>query len=1258
MNISSYAAKVDFTTGAFPESVSIGDLDGDGKADLAVANGGSATVSVFRNTSTGAGSISYAAKVDFTTGTLPRSVSIGDLDGDGKADLAVANENSNTVSVFGNMMSGPLIPTIASFTPNLGPVGTTVTITGTNFSPVAANNLVAFNGAFATVVSSTPTSITTTVPAAATPGPLSVTVAGNTAVSLTDFIINDGQAFITTWKTDNPGASANNQITIPTSGGGGYNYTVYWEDVNNASVNGTLPAQTGNATITFPAIGIYRVEIAGDFPRIFFSEFGFDPKDNQKLMTVEQWGNIAWSSMENAFYGCSNLTMPATDLPDLTNVTSMGFMFGFATCFNGDIGGWDVSNVTNMYGMFGSATSFNQDIGSWDVSNVTSMGSMFSEASSFNQNIGGWDVDSVTDMTIMFWNATSFNQDIGSWDVSNVTNMDGMFSSASSFNQNIGGWDVSNVTSMGSMFNSATSFDGDIGSWDVSNVTGMSFMFSFAPSFNQNIGSWDVSNVTDMQWMFSSANSFNQDIGGWDVSSVTGMSFMFYFATSFNQNIGGWDVSNVTGMSFMFSFATSFNQNIGGWDVSNVTDMSSMFSFAFSFNQNIGGWDVSNVTDMSSMFSFAPSFNQNIGNWDVSNVTDMSSMFYDAPSFNQNIGNWDVSNVTDMSSMFYYATSFNQNIGNWDVSSVIDMQGMFALATSFNRAIGSWDVRSVTNMFNMFGFASSFNQDIGGWDVSSVTNMQWMFSSATSFNQDIGGWDVSSVTGMSFMFYFATSFNQNIGNWDVSSVTNMDYMFSEASSFNQNIGGWDVGKVTNMDIMFTNAIAFNQNLDKWNISNVTRMIAMLNGTALSTANYDATLQGWATLDAGETKIPTGVSLGAGGLFYTTTGQVPRTSLISARSWTITGDALVGAPLLPAITNFTPTSGLINATVNITGTNFSATPANNTVKFNGTTAIVTASTVTSITTTVPAGATTGTITVTIAGNTATSATNFTVTTPALPTITSFTPASGSIGTTVTITGTNFSTTPANNTLQFNGITASVTASTATIITTTVPVGATTGKITVTVAGNSAISANDFTVNTNPTNQPPVIASSSSAAPINGIVTIDLLPLLSDPDDNIDLSTLSLNDNVSEQGAAASITAAFELVLDYGSVAFAGTDRISLSVCDLAGECDQQNLSIEVQGDVTIYNAISPNGDDLNKIFYIKYIDLLPETQKNKVTIYNRWGSQVFEVTDYNNTTKVFSGFNNNGGELPSGTYYYKIEFAAGKPNKTGYLALKR
>jgi 6-phosphogluconolactonase (cycloisomerase 2 family) len=113
LTTSSFAAKVDFTTGTTPYSVAIGDLDGDGKPDMAVANYSSGTVSVFRNTST-SGSISFAARVDFATGSYPYSIAIGDLDGDGKPDLAIANYGSSTVSVLRNTSANGTI-TASSF---------------------------------------------------------------------------------------------------------------------------------------------------------------------------------------------------------------------------------------------------------------------------------------------------------------------------------------------------------------------------------------------------------------------------------------------------------------------------------------------------------------------------------------------------------------------------------------------------------------------------------------------------------------------------------------------------------------------------------------------------------------------------------------------------------------------------------------------------------------------------------------------------------------------------------------------------------------------------------------------------------------------------------------------------------------------------------------------------------------------------------------------------------------------------------------
>jgi YD repeat-containing protein len=80
----------------------------------------------------------------------------------------------------------------------------------------------------------------------------------------------------------------------------------------------------------------------------------------------------------------------------------------------------------------------------------------------------------------------------------------------------------------------------------------------------------------------------------------------------------------------------------------------------------------------------------------------------------------------------------------------------------------------------------------------------------------------------------------------------------------------------------------------------------------------------------------------------------------------------------AIFSFLPNNGPTTTTVTIYGDGFSTTPSSNTVKFNGTAATVTASTLATITVTVPANATTGTITVSNTNGTATSSTNFTVT----------------------------------------------------------------------------------------------------------------------------------------------------------------------------------------------------------------------------------------------------------------------------------------
>ncbi len=393
--------------------------------------------------------------------------------------------------------------------------------------------------------------------------------------------------FITTWKTDNPGTSNNDQITIPTLGGG-YNYLVDWGD-------GTTTNETGDATHTYTAPGTYTVSISGVFPRIYFNNDG----DREKLLTVEQWGDVAWSTMRNAFWGCTNLQGNYTDAPDLSILNDLSFMFTGCSFFNHTVNDWDVSGIVFMQSTFATATVFNQPMDNWDVSNVINLRGLFNQADAFNQDIGSWNTSNVTDMAFTFGGARSFNQDIGAWDVSQVINMQSMFNAAESFNQDIGNWNVSNVTIMRNMFGIATVFNQDIGAWDVSNVTNMILMFVSASSFNQDIGDWDLSSAIDINRMFAQAVSFNQDIGGWNTSTVNNMWGMFINAQSFNQDIGNWDVSNVTDMHNMFQLASSFDQDLGNWNVENLLDAEDMFLSATlsvdNYDSLLMGWNAQNL---------------------------------------------------------------------------------------------------------------------------------------------------------------------------------------------------------------------------------------------------------------------------------------------------------------------------------------------------------------------------------------------------------------------------------------------------------------------------------------------------------------------------------------------------------------------------------------------------------------------------------------------------------------------------------------
>ncbi len=306
--------------------------------------------------------------------------------------------------------------------------------------------------------------------------------------------------FTTKWKFD----AAATSISFNALTSGSVSYTWAASPSGNSGSGSFTQAAAGAVTLsalTITAGDVVTLSMEPQNLRRFYIRNGLtDGPDKDKLVDVSQWGTVPWTSMEQAFDGCSMLNITAADIPDLSHVTSMFRTFADCAKRNGpaNMGSWNTEHVTVMNGMFSGATAFNQDIGNWNTEKVTSMTGMFSNATAFNQDIGGWQTGEVLSMTNMFSGALAFNQDIGGWDTRKVTGMLRMFQSAFAFNQGIGGWDTGNVTNMDFMFGSAFAFNQDIGGWKLNssvNMTNMLYNTGLdCSNYSQTLIGWQSNN--------------------------------------------------------------------------------------------------------------------------------------------------------------------------------------------------------------------------------------------------------------------------------------------------------------------------------------------------------------------------------------------------------------------------------------------------------------------------------------------------------------------------------------------------------------------------------------------------------------------------------------------------------------------------------------------------------------------------------------------------------------------------------------------
>ncbi len=210
----------------------------------------------------------------------------------------------------------------------------------------------------------------------------------------------------------------------------------------------------------------------------------------------------------------------------------------------------------------------------------------------------------------------------------------------------------------------------------------------------------------------------------------------------------------------------------------------------------------------------------------------------------------------------------------------------------------------------------------------------------------------------------------------------------------------------------------------------------------------------------------------------TTGPI----IVSTSGGSVTSSVPFYLP--PRLTTMAPETGPVGTPVTLTGTNFTGVTS---VTFAGTNSTTVSAPITSLSATqmnvvVPTNAVTGLVIVTTPGGVIASTNNFTVT----PRVDAFAPLLGPVGTTVTVSGYNFTGTTA---VRFNGVNAGFSSVTDTQLVTVVPIGASTGPLTVVTPDGIGAGPVNFTVTTSP-DLTPLQTNTPSIVPFGSNVTITI------------------------------------------------------------------------------------------------------------------------------------------------------------------------
>ncbi|MFV0483296.1 MAG: BspA family leucine-rich repeat surface protein [Bacteroidales bacterium] len=590
----------------------------------------------------------------------------GDING------ACASDPLDTavVNVMLFAVGGEIIPSYSTMLPSSGSIPLTLKAYGGNVVRWEQSNNRAFVGA--SVIDNTSPEYTATNLSETTYYRALIKIDEcDSAYSRTSTIevSDDAGKFITKWYMDA------GKVVFPLTDGASYDFTIEWGDGSVQRYTKNAGDPVSDCIHTYAEAGVYTIKITGHqasgSPRISVSE-----SMKIKILTVEQWGDIKWTDLSRALYGCVNVDVVAKDLPDLRLVKDMTSMFYGCTSLRGTnvMTDWDVSLVEKMDSMFWGADKFDQGIGAWNISKLESASKMLEGAKLSVRNY---------DSLLISWNRQVVSGSAKSgipFHGGNSQYCKGEDARTNLITEGCG--EGATIPDGGKKctiyeldyFITRWNIDAN-GSIEIPTIDGHIYDFTIdwgdgsaleVYSGNSVVCSHTYTNPIPKTVTIKIVPNKDVDVDGSEESGFSRLSFDGHAQAADIIEVVQWGTSRWRTMEDAFKGCV--NLDVVAEDAPDLTrteNASGMFSGCSNLigNEIIADWDLAKVSNMSNMFNGAEYFNIDIGEWQVAKVSDMSSMFSGATAFDQDLGKWDISSLTNADKMF---SSAKLSLHNYD----------------------------------------------------------------------------------------------------------------------------------------------------------------------------------------------------------------------------------------------------------------------------------------------------------------------------------------------------------------------------------------------------------------------------------------------------------------------------------------------------------------------------------------------------------------------------------------------------------------